>query len=296
MHKNDLNVSIIALNQLKGIGRKRIETILKKVSNPNDYSFFKLVEIGISINIFSKNNPIGMFLDARDQANEILKICKKNEIGIVNAFSEDFPKALIFDDGPNLIYYKGDLSILSNKNRAAVVGTRVPSQFGHDFSYAAGKLLAKNGYTVISGLALGCDTGAHTGCLDVGGKTVAFLPSSITSITPKENIELAEKIIGTGGCLVTEFSPCDTSNAYMFIERDRLQAVSSNFVIVSEFARNSGTLHTLQFANSYEKPIYANRDIALSGVDGYESLREEGIHYNIETMQTIEKNILKNKQ
>ncbi|MEF9919251.1 MAG: hypothetical protein RR790_08325, partial [Eubacterium sp.] len=68
MHKNDLNVSIIALNQLKGIGRKRIETILKKVSNPNDYSFFKLVEIGISINIFSNVS--------NDQ------VCKKNIIKI----------------------------------------------------------------------------------------------------------------------------------------------------------------------------------------------------------------------
>lgn len=174
MNKNDLNRSIIALCQLKGIGRKKVKTILKSVDNPADYHLLELVEIGISLNVFSRNSTIGTFLDARKRADEILKCCEENDIKMINSYSEDFPKALLFEDGPDLIYYKGDLSPLTNINRAAVIGTRVPSDIGYHFAYNCGKSLAEQGYTVVSGLALGCDTAAHLGCLKAGEKPLPF--------------------------------------------------------------------------------------------------------------------------
>lgn len=296
MSKNDLNRSIIALCQLKGIGRKKVKTILNSVDNPADYHLLELVEIGISTNVFSRNSTIGIFLDARKRADEILKCCEENNINMVNSYSEDFPEALRFEDGPDLIYYKGDLAPLANPNRAAVIGTRVPSDIGYHFAYNCGKNLAEQGYTVVSGLALGCDTAAHLGCLKAGGKTVAFLPSNLMNITPRENAELADRIIAGGGCIISEFSPLSTSNAYMFIERDRLQAAASNFVLTSEFARNSGTLHTLHFAHTYGKPIYADEAIVNSDVDGYDAMTEEGIAYQVGNMEEIKQFILKNRQ
>ena len=78
--------------------------------------------------------------------------------------------------------------------------------------------------------------------------------------------------------------------------RDRLQAAASNFVLVSEFARNSGTLHTLHVAHTYEKPIYADDAIVNSDVDGYDAMTEEGIAYQVGNMEEIKQFILKNRQ
>lgn len=297
MNENgNLNRSIIALCQMKGIGRKKVKIILNSIDNPVDYGLFELIEIGVSLNVFPKSSPIGTFLEARARADKILECCEKNNIQIANSYSEDFPKALIFEDGPELIYYRGSLDPLLSPNRAAVVGTRVPTDIGYHFAYSCGKSLAEQDYTVISGLALGCDTASHLGCLKSGGRTVAFLPSNLLNIAPRENMELANRIVEGGGCIISEFSPLSTSNAYMFIERDRLQAAASNFVLVSEFARNSGTLHTLHFAHTYGKPIYADEAIVASGVDGYDAVKEEGIEYQVGNMDQIKQFILKNKQ
>lgn len=244
------------------------------------HSFFDLIEIGVRKKIFNKNLSIGTFTDAMDQANRIFECCEKNDIEIINACDAEFPKSLIFDDGPQLIYYKGDLSILDNAKCAAVIGTRVPSEKGYDFAYQCGKWLAENHFTVVSGLALGCDTGAHKGCMEAGGKTAAFVPSNLSTITPAKQQLLAEQIVEKGGCLISEFSPFDTTSAYMFVERDRLQAGCSQFVIASEFAANSGTLHTLCFARDYKKPVYADKRIVDDpSIDGYAAMEAEGIAY-----------------
>ena len=67
----------------------------------------------------------------------------------------------------------------------------------------------------------------------------------------------------------------------MFIERDRLQAAASNFVITSEFEENSGTLHTLEFANQYEKTIVSTHCIQESGITGFDALQKEHIPYRL---------------
>lgn len=281
MNSLEINRSIIALSQIKGLGRKKIGRILEEISDFNHASFMELIEIGIRLNLLSKMSPIGEFLNARIAANNILAICEHNDIQVASIYAEDFPDVLKFKEGPHLIYYKGNISALSLPKRAAVIGTRAPSEKGSAFARWAGKQLAEKDYVVISGLASGCDRAAHLGCLDAGGTTVAFLPSSILNITPKENIGLAKRIVETGGCLVSEYSSYDIANAGMFIERDRLQAAASNFVITSEFEENSGTLHTLEFANQYEKTIVSTRCIQESGITGFDALQKEHIPYRL---------------
>lgn len=276
---DNFTISLIALSTIKGIGRKKIQTLINEMDNPFQSGYLSYVEKGIEINIFSRMTPISIFLEAREKAYEIIDICDKNHISIASSGESVFPDSLKFEGGPNLIYYQGDLNLLSKLNRVAVVGTRVPTETGRQFSYRMGQSLGKEKITVISGLATGCDTGGHLGCLDSHGKTVAFLPSNLTDIMPRSNVNLARKIIDEEGCLVSEFSPKDINNAFMFIERDRLQAQVSDYVIVSEFEENSGTLHTLKFANSFGKEIIANKAIVKSGVSGYNALDELHIPY-----------------
>ena len=98
------------------------------------------------------------------------------------------------------------------------------------------ELLVQGGLNVLSGLAGGCDTVAHKSCIDAGGKTIAFLPTTLDSIYPKENTSLAQQIVRSGGLVITEYI-APPANRYehikRFIERDRLQVGGQKRVDIS---------------------------------------------------------------
>ena len=103
MNSLEINRSIIALSQIKGLGRKKIGRILEEISDFNHASFMELIEIGIRLNLLSKMSPIGEFLNARIAANNILAICEHNDIQVASIYAEDFPDVLKFKEGPHLI-------------------------------------------------------------------------------------------------------------------------------------------------------------------------------------------------
>ena len=118
----------------------------------------------------------------------------------------------------------------------------------------------KQGVTIVSGLALGCDTIAHKTALENKGKTIAILPSSLNSIIPKENTDLAYQIVEQGGLLVSEYFESPKSRNEMinrFIVRDRLQALFSDAVLLTaSFAINNqgndcGSRHAMGKAKDY---------------------------------------------
>lgn len=290
MNNEELTRSIISLNQLEGLGRNNVRVIFEDVSDIDHIDYLDLLALAVKRNKLRRSRPIGDFLDAGEYADSVLFRCANEGVRIINDFEEDFPDALRFRDHPILVYCRGDLSVLSNPNRAAVIGTRHPNDAGRDFAYNAGKVLAENGYTVVSGLAEGCDRAGHTGCLDAGGKTVAFMPSNISSIIPKKNEDLAQRILDNGGLLVSEFSPFQTPNAEMYTTRDRLQAGCSNFVITSEFDANSGTVQTLTFASEFDKPVYTLDKLTREeDFTGFTSVENEGIKVNPVSCQALEK-------
>jgi DNA processing protein len=131
----------------------------------------------------------------------------------------------------------------------AVVGTRKPSSYGASASAQIIREVASRGVCIVSGLALGTDSIAHNAALEVGGATIAVLPSGLDTIYPASHRQLAKDIATNGGALVTEFTPKSTlafkSN---FIQRNRIIAGISNAVFIPEAAAKSGSLHTAQFA------------------------------------------------
>ena len=142
-------------------------------------------------------------------------------------------------------------------------------------------MLAENNFVVISGLAVGADFAGHSGCLAADGKTVAILPSGLAPVYPASNRGLAEKICDQGGCLISEYNHHEMVQPYKFIERDRLQSGTSQFVIVSNFAPGSGTIHTLDYANKYKRPIYSIPLIYEESRDGFNYLSQKGIGFKI---------------
>ena len=113
----------------------------------------------------------------------------------------------------------------------------------------------KNGINIVSGLAKGIDTYAHLG--GIQGKTIAVLGGGIKNIYPKENIELARKIILLGGCIISEYSPDQKSNRYNFPNRNRIISGLSEGVVVIEAGEKSGALITADFAIEQGKEVFA---------------------------------------
>lgn len=278
---NHIDENIIRLMQLKGVGRQKVKQLLDMITVPQSLNLKEIVEIGQTFHIISKQ--IGQSdLDASiNETKRLIDECDQLGIRYMSYLADGFPACLNFSDNPVLLYYQGDLEVLNQPKRAAVIGSRSPSQMGSDFAFQAGKVLAENNFVVISGLAVGADFAGHSGCLAADGKTVAILPSGLAPVYPASNRGLAEKICDQGGCLISEYNHHEMIQPYKFIERDRLQSGTSQFVIVSNFAPGSGTIHTLDYANKYKRPIYSIPLIYEESRDGFNYLSQKGIGFKI---------------
>ena len=156
---------------------------------------------------------------------------------------------------------------IPDKSRSvAIVGTRKSSTASQNAARELAQELAANNFIIISGLALGIDTAAHQGALDKNGITVAVLANGLDSIYPAQNQNLAEKIINSGGCLISEYSPKTPSYPNQFILRNRIISGLADKIIVIEAPKKSGALATAEFARKQGKEIYvlpgpANSDL-----------------------------------
>ena len=116
---------------------------------------------------------------------------------------------------PKTIWVEGDISLLE-KPALAIVGSRKNTPYGRKIAKLFATQIAKQGIVIVSGLALGIDTIAHTYSKSSVGKTVAVVGSGLNKIYPEENIELAKEIIDGGGCLISEYEPDEKVNMRNF--------------------------------------------------------------------------------
>lgn len=240
--------------QLKGISRKTIMKSLKVTEGMNcDVDTIRQLLIeGAKVTKRIKVLSDEEILTAIEVADKIVEESKENGIGIVTYLDPEYPKRmLITDDPPAILYYKGDISYLNTTPTVAVIGTREPSKLGESVGMRIGKVFAENGFVVVSGLAIGCDTCGHVGCLSGEGKTVAFLAGGLESIYPAANKKLAQDILDKGGALISEYPIHTEPFPQRFVERDRLQSALSDGVMVIETGETGGTWHASRRAVEY---------------------------------------------
>ena len=185
-------------------------------------------------------------------------------INVISVFDENFPSVNIKlknSEKPFFFAYKGDITLLNNVDKnVAVIGVLTPTSEIVDRECKVVKGLTEKGFNIVSGLAKGCDTVAHSESIKNNTKTIAFLPSTIENIYPKENIGLANKIIKNDGLLISEYVN-EPKNKYervkRFIERDRLQALYSKAVVlIASFRKgegDSGSRHAFEKTKEYGK-------------------------------------------
>lgn len=170
--------------------------------------------------------------------------------------SEKYPTFLKnIKDPPQQLYAEGNLELL-NTTSISIIGSRACSVSGINAAKQFAKDLASNGITIVSGMAVGIDTAAHTGCLEVGGNTIAVLGSGLNRIFPKENVKLYHEIIENNGLVISEYPPETPKNSKQFLERNRIVSGLSVGVLVIEAAHRSGTSVTAALAKKQGKEIF----------------------------------------
>lgn len=188
---------------------------------------------------------------------EYFKKLEKLSVNFVTISDRNYPENLKnLNDAPMVLYYKGNIK-RSDKNAVAIVGSRKITSYGRDVTTKFAYELASYGITIVSGLAFGVDVAAHKACLEAGGRAIAVLASGLDSITPQSNSWLGEKIIKSGGALISEYPLGHKPLKSDFPERNRIISGLSKAVLVIEGARKSGTLHTASHAAEQGRQVFA---------------------------------------
>ena len=155
---------------------------------------------------------------------------------------------------PLLLYSKGTMRLNEEEQSVGIVGARRCAFEDKIETIRLTETLSESGAAIISGMAKGIDSYAHTAAIKTNGYTVAVLGSGVDICYPREHMDLYEAMIETG-CIVSEYPPGTPPMRYSFPRRNRLIAALSDEICVIGAGRNSGTRTTIEACERYGKPF-----------------------------------------
>jgi DNA processing protein len=159
---------------------------------------------------------------------------------------------------PCALHYTGNVDLTENWGETltvGIVGTRDPSEYGMRWTKTIAKVLAAEGVCIVSGLARGIDSIAHSACLEAGSRTIAVVGSGLDIIYPPENKALFRQI-QERGTIVSEYPKGTSPDRGHFPQRNRIIAGLSRVILVMEAPQKSGALITAYAANDYGREIF----------------------------------------
>ncbi|ABA23397.1 SMF protein [Trichormus variabilis ATCC 29413] len=172
----------------------------------------------------------------------------------------NYPRLLLETPSPPpMLYYQGEVDLQENwgnKPLVGIVGTRQPSEYGIRWTRQISTALAKNGFTVVSGMAEGIDTVSHNATIKAGGRTIAVLGTGVDVVYPHKNRDLYKQIL-TNGLVVSEYPAKTPPDRTHFPRRNRIIAGLSRAILVMEAPIKSGALITATYANDFGRDVYA---------------------------------------
>lgn len=143
------------------------------------------------------------------------------------------------------------------RSTIAVVGSRKTTEYGREVTKLLTTELVANGFTIVSGLALGVDAISHTTALENEGKTIAVLGCGVDCCNPLENQSIYNSILQNGSCIISEFPLGMKPAQWTFPARNRIIAGLSQAVLVTEGAEDSGSLITANYAFKFNRKVFA---------------------------------------
>lgn len=275
----------IAISQLPGIGPATLGKLFRGKWTPK-----KLIADQDSQSATSSNTPRlnklqkaqlynyvmqrGSLWDSTQQCVEQLQ---RINVQCLLADDDAYP-ALLREapDHPVMLFLQGSIDAL-HMPMVSVVGSRNASAAGLRHAYQFSKALSAGGFVVTSGMALGIDGAAHQAAVDLGLPTVAVMGTGSDQVYPRRHQKLSEKILETGGALMTELLPGAGPLAAHFPRRNRIISGLSTGVLVVEAAVKSGSLITARMALNQGREVFAlPGSIDHPGSRGCHALIREG--------------------
>jgi DNA processing protein len=238
----------IWLSQLPLVGPITANKLLNDYNNPLRIYESDLQELSSKTYLNSNQLKQLQLNHSLKKAYEIIGLCQKKNVQILTLQNPLYPEKAKLPDAPAVLYYRGCLKMLSET--IGIVGARRCTQESKKIAISKAKYYAENNVTVISGMAKGIDSYAHTSCLKSGGYTLAFLGNGPDICYPKEHDILMKKII-ENGAVISEYPPETQPSQYAFPRRNRLISAWSDELIVIGAGRGSGTNSTAAFAGKY---------------------------------------------
>jgi len=258
----------VAFTRILGIGPVRFKMLLdyfhEDVAAAWKANSKELAQAGLDQKI------IDSFIKQRASSipQQELEILERLRVQVITIKDKAYPSLLkeIYN-APSVLYVAGTLKKDEDSFALGIVGTRKVSTYGRHV-------------TVVSGLAHGIDTIAHTAALDAGGRTIAVMASGLDIIYPSENTGLARRIVESGqGALVTEFPLGVKPDSKNFPARNRIISGLSQGILVTEAPKQSGALITANFALEHGREVFAvPNGIYAAGSVGVNKLIQDGAH------------------
>jgi len=271
----------VAFTRILGIGPVRFKLLLdyfhEDVSTAWKADSKELARAGLDQKI------IESFIKQRASSNpqQELEKLERLRVQVITIKDKEYPPLLkeIYN-APSVLYVAGTLKKEEDQFAIGVVGTRKVSTYGRQATEQFARELAQGHVTVVSGLAHGIDTIAHTTALDAGGRTIAVMASGLDIIYPLENVGLARRIVESGqGALVTEFPLGVKPDSRNFPARNRIISGLSQGILVTEAPKQSGALITATFALEHGREVFAvPNGIFAAGSVGVNKLIQDGAH------------------
>ena len=264
MTTDEIKIRYIMLTLMKGLGpvaQNALLDICGNVTNCFEVSYDDII-CADDMKLIGKNKISSFVLQRKDMAlrshaEELLETSKSLGIDVVTREDSSFPDRFKgIKEMPAVLYTKGCLKINESERSAGIVGARRCSPEGKEKAIELASRVVSCGTAVISGMAKGIDSYAHTAALKSRGYTIAVLGNGVDICYPKEHDRLYEEIIRTG-CVLSEYPPGIVPKEYYFPRRNRIIAALSDTLYVIDAGRRSGTETTIESSRKYGREVIA---------------------------------------
>jgi len=254
----DKKVQWVGLSLSRHIGAKTLASLLEHFDKDLDAIFEADEDDLMQVHGIGETIARDITLINLEQLAEDIPQWERQGVGIITMFDDLYPDPLkSLSDFPPTLFVRGQWYTDLWAKTIAIVGTRRPSQVAKMYTMQLSAKLAREGFTIVSGLALGVDAAAHTGAIQAqgGGTTIAMLGSGVLKVYPPQNKRIS-MLTRQHGALVSEVHPNLQTNAQRLVARNRLISGMSQGVIVIESADDGGAMHAAKFARKQGRNIY----------------------------------------
>jgi len=243
------------LKSVPNVGNLLFKRLIERFKTPEKVFMANIADLAQVKGVSSQTASAIKQHNLPEKVRKDYELAVEKKYTIVTMADPDYPQLLLqIEDSPPFLYILGKLD--NTKINIAVVGSRNATGYGIVNAKKLCAHLALNGITIVSGMAIGIDTAAHSGALDVNGNTIAVLGSGLERVYPQKNLKLFHQI-AEKGAVISEFPLLSYPNPRNFPIRNRIISGISHGTLVVEASEKSGSLITARLAAEQNREVFA---------------------------------------